>query len=79
MDAVVAAAKIGFGITPLVLGCAGIPPSHNGVVVVRARVHDLPVGTMRQVHVRALIPKSELQDGHTGDVAGAREVRAPVE
>ena len=65
MDTVIAAADVGVGITALVICGAGIPPSDDRVVIMRARVHDFSCGTVRQVHVRAFIAEPELQHSHT--------------
>ena len=50
-------------------GGAGIPPANGGVVVVGAGVdHGIGLVAVRQVHVRAAIAESELQDLHARDV-----------
>src|SRR5579872_101419 len=68
VNAVVTPAHVRLGIPLFVLGCARLPPTLDGVVIVSSRIDHFPFGTMRKVHVRAFVSKSELQNGHAGNL-----------
>src|ERR1022692_956077 len=63
MNPIIAASKIRLRIAPLMIGRPGMEPANRRVVVVRSGINDLAGGAMRQIHVRALVAKAELQDG----------------
>ena len=64
MNSILAAPDIGLGIASLLLRRSRTPPAHHGIVVVCAGVDDFVFGAMRQIHVRAFIPETELQNRH---------------
>ena len=65
VNAVIAAAHIGFGVAAFVLGGGGVPPSDGGIVVMSAGVDDsFVVAAMGQIHVRAFVSEAELEHGH---------------
>src|ERR1700731_3171194 len=68
MNAVVAAAKITFGITAFLVGSSRVEPSYRRVVIVRSRVNYFARGAVRQVHARAFVAETELQHSESGNL-----------
>jgi len=65
VNAIFAMTEIRFGIAAFVLGCAGTPPTLNGIVIMSSRINDLAGRSVGQVHMGTFIAKAKLQDRHT--------------
>ena len=61
MNPIVAAAQIGLCVAPFAICSSSPEPAHRRVIIVSSGINDFAHGTMRQIHVRAFVPESELQ------------------